>query len=184
MTSAAAARERNQADEHEICLSNSGASRHMTSSKEGIYHFRPSIYQYVRTAGGYKLKIAGNGLVDLQFFSEGQTVDVTLNNIAIVPELYFNLFSLTAVVDLGMEYHGKPSGIHVFDEDLVFKKRDKMTLHSVYAGRVECKDSANPAVLTPDMRHEKRLTFICSTAAMGICMKNCCAPPPDRGELP
>ena len=75
----------------------------MTPSKERVYNFRPSINQYVRTAGGNRLKIAGYGSIDLECFSEGQIVDVTLNNVAIVRELQLNLFSLTAIVDPGME---------------------------------------------------------------------------------
>ena len=84
----------------EAWLCDSGASTHMTPSADGMINYRECNFK-LRIADGSTRTIEGYGDINFVFRSGNGFVQVTLTNIAHVPDLRYHLFSLPTVVTHG-----------------------------------------------------------------------------------
>ena len=105
-----------------IC--DSGAAVHMTFDVAGMRNYRQCSKHGIRVASGELLPVAGYGDIHVVFLTDGRLCKVTLTNVAYVPKLCYNLFSLKAVNKKGHRFIGMPSGkIVLFEGDLSFPIR-------------------------------------------------------------
>ncbi|CAM9398513.1 unnamed protein product, partial [Discosporangium mesarthrocarpum] len=95
-------------------VADSGAAMHMTNSSAGMSNYFPEAQgACVQTASGDLLPVLGNGDLGLVFVLDGSEFPATLLNVAHVPKLRYNLFSLDAFNASGIEYHSSASGFEV-----------------------------------------------------------------------
>ena len=67
----------------------------------------------LRIADGSTRTIVGYGDINFVFRSENSLVQVTLTNVAHVPDLRYHLFSLPTLVKHDHTFEGRPAGIVV-----------------------------------------------------------------------
>ena len=87
----------------------SGAAVLMTFNIAGMRNYRQCSKQGIRVASGELLPVAGYGNLDVVFLTYSRHCKVTLTNVAYVPKLCYNLFSVKAVNKKGHRFIGLPS---------------------------------------------------------------------------
>ena len=83
-----------QSKPSEECICYSGAAVHMTFDVAGMRNYRQCSKHGIRVASGDLLPVAGYGDLHVVFLTDGRLCKVTLTNVAYVPKLCYNLFSL------------------------------------------------------------------------------------------
>ncbi|KAL0281595.1 UNVERIFIED_CONTAM: hypothetical protein PYX00_002534 [Menopon gallinae] len=83
----------------------SGASRHITHSKENFFRYRAfrSPIEIMLGKKGVKMKAFGSGNVHVKIFLNGQWQNLVLLNVWYVPDAFANLISVRAAVKHGCE---------------------------------------------------------------------------------
>ena len=90
-----------------LWIGDTGASTHMTNTIEGLYNLREED-TVVQIGNGKKLKSTTVGtLKTIAQQLDGTTIDVKLSNVVYVPELSFNLFSITKAMENGFQVSSK-----------------------------------------------------------------------------
>ena len=90
-----------------LWIGDTGASTHMTNTIDGLYVLREK-ETMVQIGNGKKLKSTTVGtLKTIAQQHDRTTVEVKLNNVAYVPELSFNLFSITKAMENGFQISSK-----------------------------------------------------------------------------
>ncbi|CAN0459218.1 unnamed protein product, partial [Discosporangium mesarthrocarpum] len=95
-------------DGFEEWIADSGATWHMTNKITGMVDFVGTTSDtYVESANGDKCIVKGKGKLEVVFKDDsGIDITATLHNVAYVPELKHNLFSLLAAAERGHTYVG------------------------------------------------------------------------------
>ncbi|KAK2578268.1 hypothetical protein KPH14_012292 [Odynerus spinipes] len=98
---------RQQFQEYEnVWIADSGASMHMTPHKEVFREIQPANkFKFVKAAGGRIMPVSGTGTVDISVNINGKEEDRQLLNVLLVPDLQYNLFSVSAVTRKGYSFH-------------------------------------------------------------------------------
>ena len=106
----------------EVWVSDNAATMHMTQNGDGMYDcVAPSVdNDRVIVGGRAELRVEYYGKLDIKFHAS-EDVIVTLLNVAYVPQLGFNLFSLHAM-QLQEQILLDSKGVHVFGGQLVFPR--------------------------------------------------------------
>ncbi|CAN0473455.1 unnamed protein product, partial [Discosporangium mesarthrocarpum] len=96
-------------------IADSGATWHMTNKITGMVDFVGTTSdEYVESANGNKCTVKGKGKLEVMFKDDSDIdIPATLHNVAYVPDLKHNLFSLLAAAERGHSYVGTASGIKV-----------------------------------------------------------------------
>jgi hypothetical protein len=90
-------------------LMDSGCSRHMTRNKKWFSSLTPlSHKEYVTFGDDKKGKVLGTGIIKVN-------VHFTLNDVALVDKLRYNLLSVSQLVDAHLDVLFHKSGSHVLD---------------------------------------------------------------------
>jgi hypothetical protein len=89
-------------------LINSGCSRHMTGNKILFSSLTPLSHAYVTFGDDKKSKVLGTGIIMVNDC-------FTLNDIALVDRLRYNLFSVSQLYDADLSVCFHKSDSHVFD---------------------------------------------------------------------
>ena len=128
----------------------SGAATHMTHSADGMINYRECTLK-LRIADGSARTIKGYDDIYFVFRSGNGHVQITLTNIAHVPDLQYHLFSPPTLVKHGHTFEGHPAGIVVklkSARSIVFLLTG--TLYSLYGYRVDCRTRGDAcAALAP-----------------------------------
>ena len=107
---------------NDIWIRDTGASCHMRSSLKGMYNM-------VAGSGGIKVR-SGKILKNVKVGKfkgkivqkDGSTKVIVLNKVHFVPDMYCNLFSITAEMDKGFSVTGrKDNFLTIRKKDMVFK---------------------------------------------------------------
>ncbi|CAN0512041.1 unnamed protein product, partial [Discosporangium mesarthrocarpum] len=95
-----------RADGFEEWIADSGATWHMTNKISGMIDFIGTTSDtYVESANGDKCMVKGKGKLEVVFNDDsGSDIPATLHNVAYVPDLKHNLFSLLAAAERGHTY--------------------------------------------------------------------------------
>ena len=89
--------------EKNIWLGDTGSSAHMTNSLEGMFDLQ-KIQDKVRIGGGkfmHTVAVGSKHVLVIQ--KNGEMAAVTLKNVKYVPDLWTNLFSITAAMSHGFK---------------------------------------------------------------------------------
>jgi hypothetical protein len=90
-------------------LIDSGCSRHMSRNKKLFSSLTPlSHKEYVTFGDDKKGKVLGTGIIKVNDY-------FTLNDVALVDKLRYNLLSISHVVDADLDVFFRKSGSHVLD---------------------------------------------------------------------
>ena len=122
----------------EAWLCDSGASTHMTPLADGMTNCRECSLKLC-IADGSTRTVEGYGDINFVFRSGNGLVRVSLSNVAHVPDLRYNPFSLPTLVEHGHTFKGRPTGTVVklkFERLIVFPLTGN--LYSLYGHRVDC----------------------------------------------
>ena len=143
-----------------------GASRHISPSSEGMTNFHPC-NKSLRVANGVTLPIEGKGNLVVEFQSGLESVRLQLHGVAYVPKLSYRLLSLSKAVEQGHKYIGDKNGL-----TMMFKSGKKLLVPNVrnmyltYGYRPESDVEQACAVIAPgllpttgvDINHHHRTT--------------------------
>ena len=94
-------------------LGDTGSTAHMTNSLEGMFDLKKD-QGHVRIGDGKlmtSVKIGSKRMLVVQ--KNGETKEVTLQNVKYVPELWTNLFSVTSAMNLGFKVSGEKNVLHL-----------------------------------------------------------------------
>jgi hypothetical protein len=87
----------------------SGCSRHMTENKKWFSSFTPlSHKEYVTFGDDKKGKVLGTGIIKVNDY-------FTLNNVALMDRLRYNLLSISQLCDADLSVLSRKSDLHVLD---------------------------------------------------------------------
>jgi hypothetical protein len=90
-------------------LMDSGCSRHMTENKKWFSSFTPlSHKEYVTFGDDKKGKVLGTGIIKVNDY-------FTLNNVALMDRLRYNLLSISQLCDADLSVLSRKSDLHVLD---------------------------------------------------------------------
>ena len=145
----------------EAWLFDSGASTHMTPSADGMINYRECNLK-LRIADGSTRAIEGYSDINFVFRSGNGLVQVTLTNVAHVPDLRHHLFSLPTLVKNGHTFEGRPTEVVEklkSERSIVFPLTGN--LYSLYGYRVDCSTRGDAcAVLAPGKLQNKPVVNI------------------------
>ena len=111
--------------EYETWLCDTGATTHMTNSRDKVFNFVPCKRSHVSTAGNDTLPISGYGELKVEFIRESKSHIVNLSSVAVVPTLRQNLFSVRVADEKGHKFEGSGGRIRLLDGKLEFRLRGK-----------------------------------------------------------
>ena len=108
-----------------LWIGNTGASTHMKNTLEGLYDLREE-ETTIQIGNGKNLKSTTTGTLKATVQQlDGTAVDVKLENVAYVPELSINLFSITKAIGKGFQVSNK-GNIMRLTKGLMTIKFDKL----------------------------------------------------------
>ena len=88
--------------EKDTWIADSGASTHMCMNDDGMFDITKTNNQFINVGNGHKLPIAKKGKKKCVIHQkDGKTMQVTLENVYHVPQLWYNLFSVMEVIKKG-----------------------------------------------------------------------------------
>ena len=127
-------------------FADSGATQHMTYNKLLLRNYKPVVPGdwIVTGIGGTNLAVHGQG--DVQFITqiEGIENNVIVPNVAFVPELGTNLFSIVAATEAGMT-------VSFIDNQVSIHKENSLVFIGERAGRTLYHLQASPKVIVEDL---------------------------------
>ena len=89
-----------------IWIADSGATQHMTKSKDYFVNYTSFNTPKPVTLGNKGVMMAyGEGDIEVESFVDGQCLNHSLKNVWYTPDVVKNLFSVPAAADKGIAYH-------------------------------------------------------------------------------
>lgn len=85
-----------EANDDNIWIIDSGATKHTTSRRDWLVDFRQSDIQFVRSANGTLSKVEGIGKIKAKVLGYGQWNKVVLHDVLYVPDIKRHLFSVSS----------------------------------------------------------------------------------------
>jgi hypothetical protein len=98
-------------------LGDTGSTAHMTNSLEGMFNLKKDQGHVCIGDGKFMKSVQIGSKQMLVVQKNGETMEVTLQNVKYVPELWTNLFSITSAMNRGFKVSGEKNSLHVMKGD-------------------------------------------------------------------